>query len=91
MNRRKLKKSLNLIVETFADTCLELERKSPEKSLQINLIIDDAAELLDDVMHEIGQHSKYLGPELKVHFARIHKDFDTRMEDLEARLEKLAK
>ncbi len=90
MNRRKLKKSLNAIVEQFADACLELERKQPGKSLQINLIIDDAAELLDDTMYEIGNHSQYVGPELKVHFARIHKDFDSRLEELESRLEALA-
>jgi len=91
MNRRKLKKNLNQIVEQLADSCLELESRFPEKSLKINMIIDDAAELLDDVMHEIGNHSQFVGPEIKVHFARINKDFDQRLEELEARLDELAK
>lgn len=89
MNRRKLKKSLNFLVENFADSCLELERAFPEKSIKINLLIDDAADLLDDTMHEVKKHSQFKGPELKVHFARINKDFDGRLEELEASLEAL--
>ncbi len=89
MNCRKLKKHINLVVEDFADTCLDVESRQPQKALQINLLLDDAAELLDDLMHEVGTHSQFVGPEIKVHFARIHKDLDTRMADLESRLAEL--
>lgn len=86
MNRRQLKKKINSIVEGFADQCLELEANKPAKSKEVNAIIDDAAELVDDVMHEIGKTSEFVGKEVKVHYARIAKDFDERLEALESRL-----
>ncbi len=89
MNRRKLKKEINKHVEQFADKCLELESKKPAKSKEINALIDDAAELIDDVMEEIAKTSQFVGREVKVHYARLAKDFDDRLEALEAQLAKL--
>ncbi len=86
MNRRELKKKINSIVENFADDCLELEQNQPKKSAEINAMIDDAAELLDDTMHEIAKTSQFNGKEVKAHYARIAKEFDDRLETLEATL-----
>lgn len=89
MNRRALKKRINEIVENFADDCLDLEQQKPKKSEAINKLIDDAAELLDDTMHEVAKTSQFVGKEVKVHYARINKEFDERLEAMEAALEAL--
>ena len=89
MNRRQLKKKINHIVEGFADQCLDLEASKPSSSKEVNILIDDAAELVDDIMHEVGKTSEFHGREVKAHYARIAKEFDDRLEALEAKLEKL--
>lgn len=91
MNRRKLKKQINSIVEKFADDCLALEQKNPAKSKDINKLIDDAAELIDDTMYEIAKTSEFVGKEVKAHYVKLYKDFDDRLEALEAKLGALSK
>ncbi|MES2627694.1 MAG: hypothetical protein V4616_01885 [Bacteroidota bacterium] len=86
MNRRDLKKKINHITERFADHCLDAEQAQPKKSAEINDLIDQTAELVDDVMHEIGKTSEFVGKEVKAHYSRLYKDFDDRMEALEKKL-----
>ncbi len=85
MNRRQLKKHFNALVEKFADDCLELESKKPAAANDINALLDGAAELLDDVMHEISVTSQYVGKEVKHHYNKIWKNFETRLEELETK------
>lgn len=86
MNRRQLKKEINLIIENFADQCLAFEATHPSKSKEVNVLIDDAAELIDDLMEDIAKSSQFKGKEVKVHYAGINKDLVTRLEALESKL-----
>jgi hypothetical protein len=87
MNRRELKKTINKIVENFADEALVFENYHTGPKDEINTLIDDAAGLLDDVMYDINHHSELQGKEVKVHFLRIEREFEERFADLEKRLQ----
>lgn len=90
-NRRDLKKEINEAVNDFAGMCMSyLETHTGEKALEVDMLIDKVADLLDDVMNQINNHSHMgAGKETRDYFVKVENEFDDSLKELEGEFSKL--
>lgn len=89
-NRRDLKKEINESVNEFAGVCLNyIERHTGENALAVDQLIDEAADMLDDLMNRINNHTHLdEGKATKAYFQGIEDEFNSKLEALYEKYQK---
>ena len=67
-----------------------LEQHTGEKALEVDELIDEAADLLDEVMNRINNHTHVgMGKETREYFIRVENEFDDSLNELYDRFKKM--
>lgn len=90
-NRRTIKKGINYLMGDVIEECYSEILNNPDKNeAKINVIIDEAVDVADDLIARVNQSDKVKGKELKVHFNNIEKDLKEASATLIEKLNKVS-
>jgi hypothetical protein len=89
-NRRQLKRDIHSLLNDVIDECYMVMIENPDvQDAQIEPIIDQAADMMNDLIMRANMGDKLKGKEVKKHYNAIRNDLGTKNLEFAEKLGKL--